>query len=385
MRYVSLVLSCLILVALYAGCNKAFRIKEASKDRSQENWGQFGRQPERLNQHNSPFLPPLENVWIYKATSAPGPTLLSVDGIVYLMTKDGRLDAVDVVTGKRINRKKLDKQIEATCTYFDGDLYIASRYGGETLARLDLDTGDYVWKIDAGDIASEPLVTRWGVYVAALYKHIDKYSTATGKKKWSFKTEDQLRSSPALGDSTLVVGSDDGTIYALSEKTGRLKWKFMAGGPVMATPVITNQKAFIGSIDSVFYAIGLNSGQIIWQHKTTAPMYQTAATDGIHLFVGCTDGTFRCLNVETGTELWMYKTGSVVSTAPLIAGNTVYFGSLDKNYYGINAETGEELWQFSTRGRIRTSPIIWGDYLLGASEDKYLYAFKRVTADLSKN
>ncbi len=371
-KHPTILLFCILLIL---SCRKGLRIEEELKDNAHANWTLFGGQSERGNSMYSGLTPPLETAWVYKATSAIGPTLLAVDGLVYFVTLDGRLDAVDIATGERVNRLKLSAQTEGTCAYFDGDLYVAYRYGEKTLGRIDLAKGKYLWNIDAGDIASEPLVTDDGVFVSALYKHIDKYDLTTGDKKWRFETEDQHRSSPALSDGILVVGCDNGTIYALNADSGKLVWKVQSGASVFATPAIVDQSVFVGSADSVFYALNLKTGEELWRSKVEAPIIQSAAGNGEKVVFGSTDGDITCLSAATGETLWRFSAKSVVSTAPLVASKVVYFGSLDNNYYALDLENGEELWRFTTRGRVRTSPVIWGDYLLGASEDKFLFAF----------
>ena len=46
-----------------------------------------------------------------------------------------------------------------------------------------------------------------GVQVYAL-------SAVTGAKVWSYSTNDEVRTTPALADGILFVGSDDGSMYA---------------------------------------------------------------------------------------------------------------------------------------------------------------------------
>ena len=348
------------------------------------NWTTYAGGPTRTSFRDDPIKPPLYNIWTYKATSAIGPTLIAVDGVVYFTTLDGRLDALDIATGDRRGRTKLPDNIEGTCTYADGYLFIALRFGDKTLRKYDVAKGDFVWRIDAGDIASEPLVTHDAIYVSALYRHIDRYDPLTGDKVWSYATKDQHRSSPALAGKTLVVGCDNGSVYALNADSGELKWKANAAGAVFATPVISEGKVFLGSVDSVFYALDIKTGVVDWQFKTQSPIYQTAAANGERVLVGGSDGHLYCFQVTTGEMLWTFDAASGVSTPALILGDVIYFGTLGKQYIGLDLETGEDLWHFSTRGRVRTAPVVWGDYILGASEDKFVYAFSRTMPSASK-
>ncbi len=341
----------------------------------EENWPLFGGHLERTNFREQTLSPPLKNIWMYSASSAISPTLVAVKGVVYFTTLDGKLEALDIATGKKLGRVKTERNFAAACAFYKDHLIIASRYGEKTLSKYELARGKYLWKIDAGDIASEPLVTADGIFISALYNHVDKYNLESGEKIWSFKTEDQQRSSPALKNDVLVVGCDNGTIYALNARSGELKWKIKTGASVFATPIIGEETVFVGSVDSTFYALNLNDGQTRWRFSARRPIYEAAATNGQYVLFGASDGQFYCLKVDTGEELWRFRAQSLISTAPLITGRVVYFGSLDRHYYALNLDTGQEIWRFETKGRIRTAPVVWRDYLLGAAEDKFLYAF----------
>ncbi|MFQ6115739.1 MAG: PQQ-binding-like beta-propeller repeat protein [bacterium] len=340
-----------------------------------QNWYLFGGDVQRINYRENTLSPPLKLHWEFKASSAISPTLVAVNGILYFTTLDGRIYALDIQTGERIGKTKSEGGYEATCAYYQGNLIIASRYGELTLANYDLENGKYLWKIDAGDIASEPLVAEGAVFASALYSHIDKYDFGSGEKLWTFETDDQHRSSPALSKNVLVVGCDNGLIYALNANSGKLKWKYETGAGVFATPIIWDDTVFVGSLDSTFYALSLLDGSVVWTSVVKDAIVQSAATNGEKVVFGSSDGRVYCLDAKTGHELWSFQANSVVSTAPLISGTVVYFGSLDSRYYGLSLDTGKELWNFETKGRIRTAPIVCGDYLLGASEDRYIYAF----------
>lgn len=365
----------MLLLAVTWGCNSVVIHNKEKIYPQPKNWTLFGGNARRDNFRETTLTPPLENHWVYKASSAIGPTLLAVDGVLYFSTLDGKIFALDMETAKQLGKEKSEDGNEATCAYHEGFLYIASRYGDKTLGKYDLSQGKYVWKIDAGDIASEPLVTEEGIFVAALYNHVDKYHLATGEKLWSFKTKDQFHSSPALAQNTLVVGCDDGKVYALNALSGKKRWEFKTGASIYATPCIGEKTVYIGSLDSLFYALDLESGAVKWRFRVNFPIFQAAATDGEKVLFGATDGVLYCLDAQTGKVLWQFQAKSVISTPPTISGKVAYFGSLDHYYYGVNLEDGKELWKFETRGRIRTAPVVWGKYLFGASEDRFLYAF----------
>ncbi len=43
---------------------------------------------------------------------------------------------------------------------------------------------------------------------------------------WTFPTQGEIWSSPAVKDGIVYFGSDDQSVYAVSVKTQKLKWQF---------------------------------------------------------------------------------------------------------------------------------------------------------------
>ncbi len=60
--------------------------------------------------------------------------------------------------------------------------------------------------------------------------HSGVYSAAGVPKlkgvKWTFHTNGEVVSSPAIVDGVIYVGSNDGNLYALDQQTGTKKWVF---------------------------------------------------------------------------------------------------------------------------------------------------------------
>ena len=83
----------------------------------------------------------------------------------------------------------------------------------------------------------------------------------SGEKKWEFKANGAIRSSPAIGDNGVVYfGSDDRNIYAVDGKTGAKKWSVRTGAVVTSSPIIGDDGTlYIGSRDGRLYAIATGS------------------------------------------------------------------------------------------------------------------------------
>lgn len=354
-------------------CSK-FKVSEKYKSHyPAQNWTMYGGNPGRTNYYPGKLNLPLKFLWQHNASAAIGKALIVQNGILYFSTMDGRVGALNILTGKKQGDKKFD--LHSTTVVKDTTLIIARRYGDHTLFNYNLKRGKIQWQFNAGDIASEPLILDDKIVITARYNHIDLYDLTDGTEIWKFETDDQIQSSPACQDSIIVFGCDNHFIYAVHRLNGELLWEFKTGASVQSIPSIKDSVVYIGSQDLYFYALNLHSGDLIWKFKAEGQiLHGSAVHDSVVIFSSTLGGVY-CLNRFNGQMNWSFKAESVVSTLPLICDEKVFFGSLDKHYYALDIANGNQLWSYKTKGRARTAPVIWKNYVLGASEDNHIYAF----------
>ena len=100
----------------------------------------------------------------------------------------------------------------------------------------------------------------------------------TGAALWTSSVDIQAAlSAPALGESTIVIGTGTGDIRAFSTRTGTQRWTFTTGnavtstrpyvrtsGDIVASPVISGSTVFAASTNGKLYAIDLVTGVSNW-------------------------------------------------------------------------------------------------------------------------
>src|SRR5262245_36154837 len=117
---------------------------------------------------------------------------------------------------------------------------------------------------------------------------------------WNFKTEGPVKSSAAIVDGRVYVGSNDGQVYALDFATGQKLWAFKTDGPVESSPLVLDGVVYVGSSDSYLYAINADSGKQRWKYQTGekilgAPNWIKA--DGTNrILVGSYDFKLHCVD-----------------------------------------------------------------------------------------
>ncbi|MCD6391946.1 MAG: PQQ-binding-like beta-propeller repeat protein, partial [Planctomycetes bacterium] len=57
---------------------------------------------------------------------------------------------------------------------------------------------------------------------------------------WKFKTPDAVMSSPVIDGGVVYVGSDDGSVYAIDAKSGKKVWSYQTEDAIEAPPTVVD-------------------------------------------------------------------------------------------------------------------------------------------------
>jgi uncharacterized repeat protein (TIGR02543 family) len=191
-----------------------------------------------------------EYKWVFEGgnifESSPA---VGANGLVYAGSMDGKMYAVDSVTGlKRWDFVTGDAVYSSPALGADGTVYFGS-YDGSVYA-LNGDTGEKRWEFaTGGTVPASPVVGPDGtVYIGSMDNKVYALNGATGAKRWEFLTGDGVLFTAALAaDGALYVGSADGWLYVLDSQTGEKIWQL----PGASTPTIGPD----GTIYSAGYAM----------------------------------------------------------------------------------------------------------------------------------
>lgn len=250
------------------------------------------------------------------------------NGAVYIGAYDGAMYAFDLETGDRVWREKLGGSIGSSPAYHDGTVYIAVEYpdpSGSVFALSALD-GSVEWKDDR--VTDHPHST-----IA-----IDREA---GK---------------------LVVGANDGVLYAWEYPDLEFAWEFDTGGEIKGPIATADGAAFFGSWDERVYRVGLDDGEEEWSFGADdLVMSGPAIADGV-VYAGTHDTNLYAIDQESGEEHWRFSTNGSLIGCPVVTPETVLVGSNAGSLHcvareGADAEAGEEVWRASATGDTSSTPL----------------------------
>jgi outer membrane protein assembly factor BamB/tRNA A-37 threonylcarbamoyl transferase component Bud32 len=192
--------------------------------------------------------------------------------------------------------------------------------------------------------------------------------------KWTFKCEDEVRSSVRIADGMLYVGSYDHNLYALQIADGSFAWKFASEGGIASTPCLHKDMVLIGSEDGKMYALSQRIGTEMWYCSTQGRIRSSAQVEYGHCFFGSDDGSLYAVNVLSGRTVWTFQSAGPIRSTPLVLGEVIYVGSDDGYVYALDMGTGALKWKQNTHRRVTSSPTYEEDLIFIGSADGHLYA-----------
>lgn len=195
---------------------------------------------------------------------------------------------------------------------------------------------------------------------------------------WKFKTNGQIKSSPAIDDHLVFIGSSDANVYAIDLEGGHQVWAYQTDDAVEATPCVVEGSVFIGSSDGFLYALDAKSGSLKWKYETDGQILGAAnwvrSPDGqrIWILVGSYDGKLHCVDSESGKVVWTYETDSYINGSPAVDGPKTVFGGCDAMIHVVSLTDGSKITQIDAESYIAASAAFLEEQVYVGNYDNVL-------------
>lgn len=382
----------------------------------QTEWGDFGfdyahhRANPYENQLGTSNVGGLKLKW--SATTATGlkDSPVYANGVVYIASMDGFLNAYDAITG--VTKWQFNCQCgfrnfssplvdPTTNMIFFGTVGYADEGVPSPFFGLNAQTGKLAWALilpwhqlgfptlafNTVYIGTTNLVSRLDHVSGELYAldelsgHVNWQYISQGAGVWGAVGADTNTQTvfTALGNGPISAGA-----VALNAITGALVWQtpipqFGPDDDVGSSITVNNGFVYLSSKNGSVYALNENSGNVAWSTPIGVQSNGNLSSQSISqlgiIYVGGTNGYLYALNASSGAIRWRAKTGGPVFSSPATANGVVYFSSMDHKFYAVDASTGTILWSYTTGSFSYSSPIVVNGWLYTGSADGKLYAF----------
>ena len=260
--------------------------------------------------------------------------------LVVVAAADGRLLFLDRRSGRQVHEVKLASAIESSPSLADDLLHVGTDDG--ELVAVGLAQGEERWRIKLGQLVrSSPLVTGGRAYVGVVEGKtggaLVALDAAKGKAAWVRKMG-SVFSSPTLAGKALLIGSDDGSVYAIDPDRGGVLWSYALGGKVRATAATSGELAVTGSFDGRVAALRVADGSVAWSAALGHSIYSSPCiVEGLAV-LGCHEGHVHGFELATGRSAFEAQTKGPVVASPVASGSELLVGSTDGALYVIDLQ-----------------------------------------------
>jgi outer membrane protein assembly factor BamB len=198
---------------------------------------------------------------------------------------------------------------------------------------------------------------------------------------WQFKTAGPIKSSAAVVDGKVFVGSDDGNFYALDASSGKKLWAYKTGGGIESSPLVLDGKVYFGSSDAFLYALNAADGALAWKLETGdkilgAPNW-VKSPDGKRnwILTGSYDFKLYSVDATTGKTNWFFESGNYINGTPAVADGKTVFGGCDALLHVINLKDGTKEKEVEAGAYVAGSGAFEkGKFYIGHYENEFLCA-----------
>ncbi|HEX6123414.1 MAG TPA: serine/threonine-protein kinase [Ktedonobacterales bacterium] len=236
-----------------------------------------------------------------------------------------------------------------------------------------------IWSFRTDDeIRSTPVVSRDKIFIGSYDHRLYALDPRTGERIWHYPTEGGICSTPVLWQDLVIFGSEDFSVYAVEQVSSREVWSFRTGGPVRSSPRTFDERLYIGSDDGHLYALDPRRGRPLWKYRAYREVQTSVGYGDGLIFFGSADEYLYGVTTA-GERKWAYRTNGPILSSPAYADGHVYFGSLDFSVYCVESKLGWAAWTERTEKFVVSSPCVAGDRVFIGSTDGHLYCLHRRT------
>jgi outer membrane protein assembly factor BamB len=182
----------------------------------------------------------------------------------------------------------------------------------------------------------------------------------TGNKLWEIKTKLPFTGGPGISDNLLLMGTQDGEVFAFDATTGTQRWSATVTSEVLAAPAAVDGVVVVRCIDGRVFGLDADTGQRIWIYDHNVPLLTLRGNAPLLLragvvFVGYDGGQVVALKQSDGILMWEQTLVTVEGRTELerlsdIDGQMAFIASdlLVSSYKGrlasLAADSGRLLW-----------------------------------------
>jgi outer membrane protein assembly factor BamB len=270
---------------------------------------------------------------------------------------------------------RLGGQVYASPVVADGIAYVGTT--GGIVNAVDTRDGKLMWTFVVGKpIYASVAVTGDAVFVTSDNGYLYKLERAGGKERWRYRLGDEETrrvlphpsvfdwdwqgAQPVVAGDTVYAGAGDGGLHAVNSEDGTRRWRFDTRGRIRNAVAVDGERLYLGSTDRFVYALDKASGRELWRQDTGAEVDAVPVVHEGRVLAGNRGAGLLSLDAATGETRWrLYFWGSWVESTPVVRDGVIYVGSSDlRRVSAVDPQDGRVIWRSDVYGWTWGTPLV---------------------------
>jgi len=260
-------------------------------------------------------------------------------GRVYVGDADGTFYCLDAASGRKLWHFQSDAEINSSANFHGNCVLFGSQ--DMFLYCLDADSGRLIWKYESADqIRCFPAIAGDHTFVAGCDGRLHIIRLDDGKEVGNVDLLAPTGSAPACLGEMAFVGTEGNMFLGIDLRERRVRWSYENAErpwPFRSSAAVTERLVVVGSQDKMVHAFEPRSGHEVWSFATKGRVDSSPVVVGDRVFVGSLDGRLYALDLASGRELWHFEAGSGIMASPAVADGRLVIGTYDGELYCLGA------------------------------------------------
>ena len=219
------------------------------------------------------------------------------------------------------------------------------------------------WDVNAGAGMRGALLLLDSVVVTATTnRELLAYHRQSGRRHWQRRFGNAVTSTVLYDRNMLYIGTDenDGSLHAREIARGQERWRVRLGA-VATTPLLGSNVIYVGTQQGTVNALSLDNGNRVWRIRLPGAIAETLIDAGDHLVAFTASDSVFALRKNDGAVIARGRLPGTPSAAPALADRTIIVPVHPGNVVGVDVTTLAVSWQVDAAAPVLTAPAVAED------------------------
>ncbi len=262
-------------------------------------------------------------------------------GRVYVGDTDGTFYCLDAQSGRKLWHFQTDAEINSDANFHADRVLFGSQ--DMFLYCLEADSGHLVWKYESADqIRCFPAIAGDFAFVAGCDGRLHIIRLADGQEVGHVDLQAPTGSAPACLGEMVFVGTEGNMFFGIDWQNRSVRWHYENAErprPFRSSAAVAERLVIVGSQDKLVHAFDFQSGREVWSFSTKGRVDSSPVVVGDRVFVGSLDGRLYALDLASGRELWHFEAGGGIIASPAVADRRLVIGTDNGELYCFGAKS----------------------------------------------